>query len=149
MSGRFVLRNSGEQFFFKLEASAEHEVLLTGERYAAKTRVLQRIEAVRANAPLDARYQRRQAATGQPYFVLRAANNEVLGTSEMYTSPAGRDAGIAAVKASAPLAVLEDETQPRARAEDSGPPTLRSGPPLRDVAPPRPSDQQPRKLAQR
>jgi uncharacterized protein YegP (UPF0339 family) len=116
MSGRFVLRNSGEQLYFRLEtftleAAARREVVLTGARYAAKSRVLQRIEAVRANAPIDHRYQRRQSAPGQPYFVLRAANNEVLGTSETYTSRAECEAGIALVKAAAPLALLEDETQ--------------------------------------
>jgi uncharacterized protein len=43
----------------------------------------------------------------QRYFVLKAANGEVLAVSEMYSSKPAMEAGIAAVKAHAPGAVVE------------------------------------------
>jgi hypothetical protein len=111
MNGRYVLRRSSSQFVFNLRAAGNHEVILTSERYTAKASAFKGIEAIRANALLDERYDRRISTSGQAYFVLRAGNNEVLGTSELYSSPSARDAGIAAVKANAPGAVIDDETK--------------------------------------
>ena len=62
------------------------------------------------NAVIESHYVRRKATNGQPYFVLRAANNEVLGTNELYACAAGCDGGIAAVKATASNAVIDDQT---------------------------------------
>lgn len=115
MDGRYVLRTSGKQFVFNLRAAGNHEVILTSERYTAKASALKGIAAIRENAPWDDHYERRQSVAGQPYFVLRAANNEVLGTSEMYSSAAARNEGIEAVKAHAPGALLDDETSAASR----------------------------------
>ncbi len=111
MGGRFVLRASGEQFSFNLKAAGNHEVILTGERYTAKASALKGIAAILENAAIDERYERRTAKDGLPYFVLRAANHEVLGTSETYSSAARRENGIAAVKEHAATAVIEDATR--------------------------------------
>ena len=43
------------------------------------------------------------------HFVLKAANNQVIGTSEMYSSAAALENGIASVKATALGAPLVDE----------------------------------------
>jgi uncharacterized protein YegP (UPF0339 family) len=43
-------------------------------------------------------------------FNLKAANHEVIGTSETYTTEAAREAGIASVKANAPTATVDDQT---------------------------------------
>jgi uncharacterized protein YegP (UPF0339 family) len=43
-------------------------------------------------------------------FNLKASNGQVIGTSEMYSSVAARDAGIDSVKKNAPAASLEDKT---------------------------------------
>jgi uncharacterized protein YegP (UPF0339 family) len=40
--------------------------------------------------------------------VLKAANNQVIGTSEMYSSEAAMENGISSVKSSAPGAVVEE-----------------------------------------
>jgi uncharacterized protein YegP (UPF0339 family) len=66
---------------------------------------------VRENALVDAQYQRRESIAGEPYFVLRAGNHEVLGTSEIYSSGSARDNGIAAVKTAAPSAAVDDLTR--------------------------------------
>jgi uncharacterized protein YegP (UPF0339 family) len=44
---------------------------------------------------------------GQLYFVLKAANGEIIGTSETYTSAGARLGGIEAVKVNAPVASVE------------------------------------------
>jgi uncharacterized protein YegP (UPF0339 family) len=109
MNGRFVLKASGEQFMFNLKAG-NNEVILTSERYTAKASALKGIAAVRENAGAEGRYECRVASSGEPYFVLKAGNHEVLGTSELYSSASARDVGIAAVRAHAPAAALDDVT---------------------------------------
>ncbi len=86
------------------------EVILTSERYTRKASALEGIAAVELNAALDARYDGRESSAKQPYFVLRANNNEVLGTSEMYVTARARDEGISAVKANARGASVDDRT---------------------------------------
>ena len=43
-------------------------------------------------------------------FNLKAANHEVIGTSELHETERARDNGIESVKTHAPDAVLEDQT---------------------------------------
>ncbi|MEG3112124.1 YegP family protein [Pantoea sp. T14] len=44
------------------------------------------------------------------YFVLKADNNEVIATSEMYSSKQAAQRGIAAVQNNGPSTVIRDET---------------------------------------
>jgi len=48
---------------------------------------------------------------GEPYFVLRAGNNQVIGTSETYSSESAMKNGMESVKKSAPGAGIEDLTK--------------------------------------
>ena len=110
MSPTYVLKTtSDEQFMFNLRA-ANGEVILTSERYKAKASALKGIESVKANASDDHRYDRRASTADEPYFVLKAANGEVIGKSEMYSSSQARDKGIASVKANGPTASVDDQT---------------------------------------
>jgi len=110
MTARFVLKTNGELFTFDLEAGGN---LLRGERYVSKALALKRIDSVRRNAALEEHYQRKISPSGHPYFILRGANNDILATSELYTSRAAREEGIEAVRASAAQAVLVDRTEPQ------------------------------------
>jgi len=110
MAGKFVLERSINQFVFNLKAAGNFETILTSERYTQKAGATNGIQAVRDNAAIDARYERKSSSAHQPYFVLKAGNGEVIGTSEMYSSVAARDNGIAAVNSSAPSASLDDQT---------------------------------------
>ncbi len=47
---------------------------------------------------------------GQFYFTLKAANNEIIATSEMYTSKQNCQNGIKSVKTNAPNAEIVDTT---------------------------------------
>ena len=110
MPGKFVLRKSPNgQFNFRLQA-ANGEPLLRSEMYSSKSSAENGIASVKSNAPIDARYERKNAANGQPMFNLKAANHEIIGTSETYSSAGARDNGIASVKANAPGATTDDQT---------------------------------------
>jgi uncharacterized protein YegP (UPF0339 family) len=110
MSGKFVLKKSSNgQFYFHLQAS-NGEPLLKSELYASKASAENGIASVKKNAPLDERYERKNAGNGKPMFNLKAGNHEIIGTSEVYSSDAARDNGIASVKANAPAAATDDQT---------------------------------------
>ena len=108
MGARFLVRKSADQFVFTLFA-ANGEKILASERYVAKASALNGVNSVKTNAPTDSRYEKRVSKASQPYFVLKAANGEIVGTSEMYSSEAARDGGIASVKANAPTAEVVDQ----------------------------------------
>ena len=97
------------QYYFRLRAK-NGEIILSSEGYVSKSGCQNGITAVKENAPQDQRYRRKTAADGQSYFVLVAANGEVIGVSEMYTTERRRDDGIEAVKTTAPDAPIEDVT---------------------------------------
>jgi uncharacterized protein len=110
MPGKFELRKSlNGQFHFKLKAS-NGEPLLSSEMYNSKSGAETGIESVKKNAPLKARYERKVSACWQPYFVLKAANDEPIGTSAIYVSAADMDKGIESVMLNAPTAQMLDLT---------------------------------------
>ncbi len=110
MAARYLLtKTSNGQFRFVLKA-ANGETILTSETYVAKAGALNGIESVKKNAPIDTRYERKNASNGKPMFNLKAANNEVIGTSELYSSTQARDEGIESVKRNAPGAATDDQT---------------------------------------
>jgi uncharacterized protein len=63
---------------FNLKAG-NGERILTSERYKTKASAETGIASVKANAPDNARYDRRTSASAQPYFVLKAKNGEIIG----------------------------------------------------------------------
>lgn len=97
------------QFYFRLRGGGG-EIILASEGYTSKAGCQNGIRSVKENAPLDERYRRRTSANDQFYFVLVAANGEVIGVSETYTTERRRDEGIEAVKRIAPDAPIEDTT---------------------------------------
>ena len=106
MSSLFeIYKDKFKEFRFRLKAS-NGENILASEGYKQKTAVLTGIESVKTNAQLDERFERKESESSEPYFVLRAANHEVIGRSEMYSSPAARDKGIDAVKRAARMAKI-------------------------------------------
>ena len=111
MAAKFELKQSSSgQFMFNLKAG-NGEVVLTSELYKEKQSAVAGIEAVKANAGEDARYERKTAKNGQPFFVLKAANGQTVGKSEMYSSTAAMDHGIDSVKKNAASARVEDSTE--------------------------------------
>ncbi len=110
MAGWFELNKSSDgQFRFVLKAE-NAETLLTSELYHAKSSAENGIASVQSNCALDERYERKSASNGKPYFNLKAANHQVIGTSQMYGDEAARDAGIASVKANGVSTTVKDNT---------------------------------------
>jgi uncharacterized protein YegP (UPF0339 family) len=110
MVGKFELKKGKSgQFMFNLKAS-NGQVILTSEQYKAKTGAMNGIESVRKNAGKDANFEHRTSKKNEPYFVLKAANKEIIGMSEMYASNTGRKKGIASVKKNARSAKIDDLT---------------------------------------
>jgi uncharacterized protein len=92
MAGKFELKKSvNNQYYFNLKAG-NGEPILSSETYTTKTGAENGIASVRKNAPLDERYERKLSARNEPYFVLKGANGEPLGKSEMYSTVAAREA---------------------------------------------------------
>lgn len=102
-----IFKGKDEKFYFRLRAG-NGEIILNSEAYNAKASAENGIESVKENAPLDERYKREEAKDGQFYFNLVAANGEIIGVSETYTSEQNREKGIEAVKDDAPGAPTED-----------------------------------------
>jgi uncharacterized protein YegP (UPF0339 family) len=100
-------RSSDGQFRFVLRAD-DSTVLLTSETYTTKAAAQNGIASVQTNSTLEGRFEKRTASNGAPYFVLKAANGQVIGNSRMFDSDASRDAGIAAVQANGPTTDVKD-----------------------------------------
>lgn len=99
-------RKNGE-YQFNLKSS-NGEVILTSESYAAKISCKSGIESVKRNSQQEEMYEKRTSKDGHYYFNLKAANGQIIGTSEMYNNSASRDSGIASVKRNAPEAIIID-----------------------------------------
>ena len=84
------------------------EVVLRSETYTARASAVNGIESVRKNCADDKRYDRQTAKDGRTYFNLKAANHQVIGTSQMYKTEAGRDNGIASVKTNGGSTVVKE-----------------------------------------
>jgi uncharacterized protein YegP (UPF0339 family) len=111
MASKFELKKSSNgQYCFNLKAG-NGEIILNGEMYIAKSGAENGIESVKVNAPSNSRYERKISVSGEPYFVLKAANGDVIGKSEMYSSAKAMEDGIESVKRNAPRAQIEDQTE--------------------------------------
>lgn len=106
MAGKFELKQlKNEQYLFNLKAG-NGQIILTSEQYKSKSGALNGIESVRKNAVDAGRFETLEAKNGEPYFVLKARNGEVIGKSETYSSEAALKNGIDSVMKNAPDAAL-------------------------------------------
>ncbi|HET6439635.1 MAG TPA: YegP family protein [Anaeromyxobacter sp.] len=110
MPGKYELKHSTNgQFMFHLKA-ANHEIILASQTYTSKEAARNGIESCKKNSGTDAHYDRRTAKNGQPYFVLLAANKQVIGNSEMYSSTSAMENGIRSCITNGPTAEVVDLT---------------------------------------
>lgn len=99
MAGWFELsKSSDNQFRFVLKAG-NGETILTSELYTSKASAEKGIASVRSNSPQEERYEKKTASNGKFYFNLKAANHQIIGSSQMYATAQSRETGIASVKA--------------------------------------------------
>src|SRR5690606_29712251 len=98
MAGTFeIYQDKGGEYRFRLKAS-NGQSILASEGYKTKASCLNGVESVKTNAPDDARYEKKESGSGKFMFNLKAANHQVIGTSQQYQSGASRDKGIESVK---------------------------------------------------
>ena len=108
--GKFEIttRKNGE-FQFNLKAT-NGQVILTSQGYASKDTCLSGVESVKKNCKDEARFDKKVAADGSPFFNLVATNGQIIGSSQMYANEVNRDNGIASVMSNAPEAEIVDLT---------------------------------------
>jgi uncharacterized protein YegP (UPF0339 family) len=110
MAGWYELgKNDKGQFSFVLKAG-NSETVLRSEQYESKAAAQNGIASVQKNSPDDARYDRKEASDERAYFNLKAANHQIIGTSQMYASASGRDNGVASVKTNGPSETVKDNS---------------------------------------
>lgn len=106
--GKFEIKtDKSGQFRFNLKAG-NGQIILSSESYSSKAACENGIESVKKNSQDDSKFERKTAKDGSPYFNLKASNGQVIGASEMYSSTAAMENGIASVKKNAPGASIED-----------------------------------------
>ena len=107
MAGWYELKtNDKGQTSFVLKAG-NGEVILSSETYEGKAGAENGIASVQKNCGGDERYERKDSKDGRFYFNLKAANYQIIGTSQMYKEAASREGGIASVKANGSTAVVK------------------------------------------
>lgn len=102
MPGYFEVKKAANgQLMFNLKA-ANNKVVLTSETYTSRAAIETGIASVKKNAASSKNFERKTATNGKPYFVLKSANNgKIIGKSELYSSSAAAEKGIAAVASAA------------------------------------------------
>src|SRR5690349_16990820 len=110
MAGWFELTKSSDgQFKFVLKAG-NAETILTSELYKSKDSATSGIASVQTNCASDDRYEKKTASNGKAFFNLKAANHQIIGTSQMYATEATRDEGIASVKTNGVTKTVKDNS---------------------------------------
>ena len=96
------------QYRFNLVAS-NGQVILSSEGYVRRESCLKGVDSVRRHCAEDRFFERTIAADGRYHFNLKAANGEVIGTSQMYGDPQAMENGILSVRMNAADAKLLNE----------------------------------------
>ena len=108
MAGKFeIYKDKRGEYRFRLKAS-NGEIILGSEGYKSKTSCKNGVASVQKNGPIDDRYQGNQAKNGKHHFVLKAANHQIIGTSQLYDSERNMMKGIKSVQKNAANAKIED-----------------------------------------
>jgi len=108
--GKFVIiRESSGGFQFYLKA-ANGETLLSSDTYLTKTSCENGIFSVKNNLRDASKLVRHIMEDGKAYFNIKAINERILGTSEIYENQLLMLAGLEAFKFYAPSAIIEDQS---------------------------------------
>lgn len=105
-----VKKGKNGQYHFHLKAD-NGQIILQSEMYSTKGAAFGGITSCKENSGQDGRYDQRTSTSGQWYFVLKARNGEIIGTSEMYSNRQALEKGIASCKMNGPSAGTQDDTE--------------------------------------
>lgn len=96
-SGKFIIdKSSNDEFWFKLKAS-NGEIILISELYKSKQGCEIGINSVIENSKEESNFDIKTSKDNKRYFVLKADNGEIIGTSETYNSLSNTINGINSV----------------------------------------------------
>ncbi len=109
MPASFILKKSADKQFHFVLTAENNEPILTSETYLTKAGAQGGIQSVRDSSTQDHLFERKRAADGSHYFVLKAVNGEPVGTSEMYPYLDAAERGVSAVKRVARRALIREE----------------------------------------
>ena len=109
MAGKFEIYKSekNEQHYFRLKAS-NGEIVLNSQGYKDIAGAKNGVGSVKNHAGNSSNYESLEASDGKTYFNLKAKNNQIIGSSQMYKTVNGRDNGIKAVGNAADGAAVEE-----------------------------------------
>ena len=108
MPGKFEIKaGKNGKYRFNLKSS-NGQIILSSESYDSRSGAESGIESVRRNAGNEARFERKTAKDGSAFFILKAANGEPIGMSEMYKTKRSMENGIASVGKNAANATVAD-----------------------------------------
>jgi uncharacterized protein YegP (UPF0339 family) len=89
--------DDGKQYFHIVAKNGQ--VVLQSEGYESLAAAKNGARSAMENAQLAGAFELRDAKDGETYFVLKAANHEIVGTSEMYTTRGNAQKGADGMKA--------------------------------------------------
>ncbi|NER13841.1 DUF1508 domain-containing protein [Leptobacterium flavescens] len=101
---------NNQKYYFNLKAK-NGQVILSSQGYADRNGARNGIDSIKTNCGDDSKYERKTASNGKFHFNLKAANGQIIGSSQMYASEAGMENGIESVKTNAPDADVNDATE--------------------------------------
>ena len=129
MAGKFEIKAGRTgKFRFNLKAS-NGQTILSSEAYESRSAANKGITSVKKNAGNDKRFERKTGKDGSAFFVMKAANGEPIGRSEMYRTTRSMESGIASVaKNAADAPVVDGDAKPASSASKSNgaKPTVKS-----------------------
>lgn len=107
--GKFIIKTAKDgQKYFNLKAG-NGQIILSSEMYTTLAACKNGIESVKKNAPDESKFELTQSESGKFHFNLKAANHQIIGSSQMYASEDGAKNGIASVMQNAPEAEVVEE----------------------------------------
>ena len=110
MAAAFEIKQAkNKEFYFNLKAG-NGETILSSEMYKKKASAKNGIASVQKNSPDAGRYDRRTNKAGKDYFVLKAANHQIIGQSEAYNSKRSMENGIKSVMKNGPTTKIDDQS---------------------------------------
>lgn len=100
---------NNQKYYFNLKAK-NGQIILSSQGYADKSGAKNGIESVKTNCSDDRKFERKTASNGKFHFNIKAANGQIIGSSQMYAGESGMENGIESVKTNAPGAEIHDKT---------------------------------------
>ena len=110
MPAKFQIKKARNGKFYFNYLAANGEIVLTSQMYASKVTAKKGIASVQNNAAEIDQFEGNTNKKGEHYFVLKAKNQQVIGTSEGYAGKTGMKNGMKSVSKNAPKAGVEDIT---------------------------------------